>query len=437
MSVAVPAAPRTNLTDRQLLIWLEHQLDPELASRNMVATFRIRADVDVEEFRRSFAHVVADSAVLRTVFESVEGWPRQRVLAGTSAGTELVDLSAEPDVQAAFGGWFDQRRQRPFRLEQQSWDSVLVRLGPGDHVWYLCLHHLVTDAWSFSLLYRQVLSRYLGQQPAPIVDFAEYVEHAAHQRHLPGRRRSDLFWQERLARPRERVRFHGRAASSPYFERRTAVLDGSRLDSLRRAAGGASDGPGADQALAALLMSTLVAYVHRTTGCRAVGLGSPVVNRPSRRFRQALGCFMEVASLHLQIGRGETFASLRDQVRRELFAVLPNTRSCPGNSPRRRAYDVMFNYQTARFEPLLGPTHTEFFTGTAAVAPQRRVAALDGGGEYDGLVVTAHDFDGDGRLSLTFDLNAAVFDSAGCDAVVGDFLALLDAGLADPHQVIE
>ena len=70
---------------------------------------------------------------------------------------------------------------------------------------------------------------------------------------------------------------------------------------------------------------------------------------------------------------------------------------------------------------------------------ERRLSALDGEGEYDeydALVVTAHDFDGGGRLSLTFDLNAAVFDSAGCDAVVADFLALLDTGLADPNVPI-
>jgi Condensation domain len=434
---AIASAPGSNLTDRQLLIWMEHQLGPQLPSRNMVATFRVQTDVDVQRFQRCFDQVVADSAVLRTVFENVEGWPRQRVLAVAGGGSELLDLSAEPDAEAAFADWFDRRRQRPFRLEQQSWDSVLVRLGPRDLVWYLCLHHLITDAWSFSLLYRQTLSRYLDKAWTPVVDFGEYVEYAAQQRRLPARRGSDLFWKERLARPRERIRFRNRPAHSPYFERRTAVLDGPRLRSLRQAAGAVSDGPGTDQAVAALLMSVVAAYVHRTTGCRALGLGTPVVNRPSRRFRQALGCFMEVASLHLQIRPGETFVSLRDQVRRELLSVLPNTRSCPGNSPRRRAYDVMFNYQTARFEPLLGPTRTEFFTGTAAVAPERRLAALDGGGEYDALVVTAHDFDGGGRLSLTFDLNAAVFDSAaGCDAVVADFLALLDTGLADPNVPI-
>lgn len=71
-------APETNLTRRQLFIWLDHQLEPTLRANDTFALVRMAADVDVERFGRAFASVVRRSDALRTTFEDVGGYPRQR-----------------------------------------------------------------------------------------------------------------------------------------------------------------------------------------------------------------------------------------------------------------------------------------------------------------------------------------------------------------------
>src|SRR5262249_25542676 len=159
-----------NLTDRQLLTWLEHQLAPGVPTNNMIATFRIRpaTELDVPRLQRAFASVVRRSDALRTVFEPVRGGARQSVRGDVEGQPELVDLSGRADAEAALRAWVDARRQRGFRLEQRPFDAALLRLGGRDVVWYLGLHHLITDASSFALIYRSTLETYLSGAEEPL-----------------------------------------------------------------------------------------------------------------------------------------------------------------------------------------------------------------------------------------------------------------------------
>ena len=70
----------SNLTPRQQLIWIEQQLAPELPANNMVATFTICGPLVVDRLKAAVQRVVDQCDVLRTVFEEVEGLPRQQVL---------------------------------------------------------------------------------------------------------------------------------------------------------------------------------------------------------------------------------------------------------------------------------------------------------------------------------------------------------------------
>src|SRR5262245_35591497 len=88
---------RSNLTSHQLLMWLAHELYPEVRLHNLAAVFTLTGRIDVEHFRRAFQAVVDSSDALRTVIESIDGVPRQRVLASSRCVLDYVDLSAAPD----------------------------------------------------------------------------------------------------------------------------------------------------------------------------------------------------------------------------------------------------------------------------------------------------------------------------------------------------
>jgi amino acid adenylation domain-containing protein len=435
----------TNLTERQLLVWLDQEASRGVPSNNMVAAFRIAAEIDGPRFQRAFHQVVSESDALRTVFVSISGTPMQRAVPEVARDTELVDLSFEPDPERALRLWSDARRQRAFTLERCAYDSALVRLGRSDHVWYLCLHHAITDAWSFSLVYERTLRTYLGQSCAPLPCFAEHVERAARYRASSEHARSEAFWRSRLSAPLPPVRFYDAAAPSPgpYFDRREILLDERRSAGLvaaaTRAAGGRPPaGAARDAALASALTAIALAYVHRVSGNRAIGIGCPVVNRSGKRERETIGPFMEVCPLRVELDENETFRGLLAATRRELLTILPHARHAVPNPSGQRAFEVMVNFHTARFAPLLGKTQTSLTTGVVGLHPASpRVAARLSSADGEKLVVTVHDFDDTGRRTITLDLREDAFDEKARGRARGHFLRLLDAFIDDPGRRID
>src|SRR4029077_10385132 len=92
-------APETNLTRRQLYIWLDHQLEPTRRANDSFALVRMAAEVDAERFGRAFASVLRRGDALRTTFDDVGGYPRQKVAQEIDFDLDTIDLSGTSDPE--------------------------------------------------------------------------------------------------------------------------------------------------------------------------------------------------------------------------------------------------------------------------------------------------------------------------------------------------
>ena len=205
---------RSNLTRSQFLIWLGQKLDPGAPLYNMILAYRLRESMDRGAFENAFRALVARSDVLRTVVREIDGIPRQHVLDRVDDGVEFLDLSVRDDPQATYRQWLEERRTRVLALERCLFDCALVKLGENDYVWYWNQHHLVSDAWSASLIcarlagmYRQVLcdGRVSG---SPLPDFASYVATERAARDDAKHDRARRHWRDTLARARDTTSFY-------------------------------------------------------------------------------------------------------------------------------------------------------------------------------------------------------------------------------------
>src|SRR5262249_26177142 len=121
---------------------------------------------------------------------------------------EEVDLSAEPDPQAAWLAHRTRVADRPFDLAAGPLLRVEVgRLGTdaGTQV-LLVVHHLVADAWSFDVLIRDLMEAYAireaGEEPAFATLPVQYADFTAWQQQRVGQPEAlaDLaYWRDTLA----------------------------------------------------------------------------------------------------------------------------------------------------------------------------------------------------------------------------------------------
>src|SRR3954449_9471479 len=84
----------------QQRLWFLDQLEPGTAAYNLVRAFRISGPLSIEALTAAVNAIVHRHESLRTVFETVEGEPRQIVVSDVDVQVACIDLSHLPQGQA-------------------------------------------------------------------------------------------------------------------------------------------------------------------------------------------------------------------------------------------------------------------------------------------------------------------------------------------------
>ncbi|MFE1781431.1 amino acid adenylation domain-containing protein [Streptomyces sp. NPDC059506] len=337
----IPRAPRGSdlpLSYAQRRLWFLDEFEPGGAEYNSGGALRMTGPLDVPALEAALGALVHRHESLRTVFASRDGRPVQVVQDPGPVRLPVTDLTGRPEELDRVLG---EEVRRPFPLrEGPLLRLLLARLAEDDHVLLLCMHHIVTDAWSMSVLVRELGALYsaalrredtgpegaegaagaadpaglarlagLGEPPLQYADFAVWQNGAGGGEAFAA---SVEHWRERLAgaaplelptdRPRPPVR--GTAGAVHRFEVDAAVLGG--LHRLGREHG-------------TTLFMTLTAAVQlllsRWTGQDDVVVGTVTSGRERTELEDVVGFFVNTLALRTRVDESATVGGLLAAVR--------------------------------------------------------------------------------------------------------------------------
>src|SRR4051812_9733198 len=141
------------LSYAQERLWFAELLSPGDASENVHVVHRLRGPLDPGLAATAIGLIVDRHATLRTRFEERDGEPVQIVEPPAGLPVELLDTSGAPDPVAAAKELVTARVNRPFDLAVAPLvRAAVIRLGAGDHVLCIVVHHLVSDGGSRGLI---------------------------------------------------------------------------------------------------------------------------------------------------------------------------------------------------------------------------------------------------------------------------------------------
>ena len=128
--------------------------------------------------------------------------------------------------------WILERTQRPIALEKRIFDSVLLKLDNGRYLWFLNIHHLVTDAASNAILYRRMASLYTEALTGKIKvteeeqnSFQNYVRFEELQQKDTENESYRTYWREKTAEVLEKPKLYGEKAKKPSTAAKRIVLN--------------------------------------------------------------------------------------------------------------------------------------------------------------------------------------------------------------------
>jgi non-ribosomal peptide synthetase component F/acyl carrier protein len=426
-------------------LWFLDQLEPGTAAYNLVRAFRITGPLNTDALTSAVAAVVRRHESLRTVFESVEGVALQLVLPEAKVEVPILDLTDLPQSErkATALRIASEEGKKPFDLTRGPLlRTVLLKLDRDQYILVLALHHIITDGWSISILFRELTHCYeafmqgtgTGNDNNNDPDLPElpvqYSEYAQWQREYIAGEVLDnqvSYWKQKLAGAPTILDLptdHARPTTHNWQgATEELILESRVLAGLKEFA--QSEG-------ATLFMVSLAAFqalLWRYTNQNSILIGTPTAARSQIEIENLIGFFVNTLVFRADFTPNLTFRDLVRQVRAcalEAYSQqdVPFEKLVEELVPQRSMntsplFQVMFTFQNIPKQIFeisgLEMEELEFETGIA---------------KFD-LSVEAFE---DDRFHCRFEYNTDLFEKETILSQISHFRNLVHAVLKNPDQ---
>ncbi|WP_247304951.1 non-ribosomal peptide synthetase [Bradyrhizobium sp. 179] len=354
---------RSPLTRLQEHLWFLAQLDPSARNYIIQGGLRIKGNIDLARFNRAWTEVIHSHQALSARFIDEDG-PVQCFDAPPCTNLESIDAShltssEDEELIAQFRRTelkdnFDLGQGRLFRAR-------MVRFGPDNHLILITAHEIILDAWSISVLLRDLQQRYLDaaaprpENRASLSGYAAWEkqhvspEALENQRHYWRRQIGDDPPVLSLGRARPQTNSY-RGGSHP------VLLGGDLSGRVREFARQKSC------TTSTTLLACFQLLLRMYSGQDDIVVGMPHAVRDQPGSADIIGFFLNMLPIRAAIDAGQSFAAHARRIQSLVSDAIANsaypfgwmvrdTRLCrePGRSP---IFQVMFNMYSEAAEPL-------------------------------------------------------------------------------------
>ncbi|THA59934.1 amino acid adenylation domain-containing protein, partial [Streptomyces sp. A0958] len=440
----------------QRRLWLLADLEGGSTAYNVPMAVRLEGELNVDALEAALNDVVERHAPLRTLFETVDGEPRQRVLPASQARVVVERCEVAPDalgraMAEAGRHVFDLRTELPLTVQ-------LFRVDEATHHLVIVLHHIATDGESGNVYFADLAHAYEARvagaegqvlEPLPV----RYADYAAWQQRVLGSAddadsvlsQELAFWRKNLdGLPEEHGLNPDRPRPARASHRGGAVEVALRGDLFERV-GELARAEGCTPFM--VVHAALAAALTRLGAGTDLAIGSPVVGRTDEALRDLVGFFVNTLVLRTNTEGDPTFRELLERVRTtdlDAFAhqdapfdLVLDAANPPRTLSRHPLFQICLTLETGT--PVLGlpgvrPGRVQTFANGSAKFDLEFLLRSDDGQGLHGMVVFAEDLFDPSTVQRMVTVLGEVLRQAVADPEV--HLAELEVLSADERELL-
>lgn len=183
--VSRPRLCRAPMAFSQLAHWHTYRLGERRAIRQIASATRLRGPLNVDALQRSVAEIVTRHDTLRTRIVVLDGIPVQEISEEGNSEIRMGDLSdlSESLREVEIARILEQHILEPIDVAVGPlFGLALLKLRDDEHVLIVVMEHIISDAFSMSILLRDLFTAYThaldGNSvalPAIPIQFADYA----------------------------------------------------------------------------------------------------------------------------------------------------------------------------------------------------------------------------------------------------------------------
>ena len=423
------------LSSIQESLWLLEQSTPGPSAYAMNAALRLSGPLNVPALEQAIDEIIRRHDTLRTTYPVVADAVVQRIADHSPFSLQVVD-AGELASNAAIDELVREMNSEPIDLESGPVVRVqLLRRSDTEHVMVLTSHHIAFDAWSASVLTREIATMYqtfVNGWRSPLAELPiQYADYAIWQREfLTSETAEELlkYWTNKLA---DVPRLELPALPNDQREGSVAHHEIELSPDLNEAIQNFCQQQQVTPFM--LTLAALQVVLAHHSGQRDFALGTPVSGRTRPETQELIGCFINPLVLRCELAEGISFASHVETVRENVLEAfdhqeLPFDRIVEALRPSRDEghplFQVLFDFQhmppstaielgSVRIEPLALPSDAAKFDLTVSVCQVGQT------------------------FSLAAEYSTAKFDSATVTSLLEHMQVVLCSGVADLEASLE
>ena len=325
-AAAPPSGARTApTTEAQKGLWVLARMSDEAScAYNESINVRLKGRLKLTTLRRAIQKVVERHEALRTTFSADGAY--QLIPPALALEVPLTDLSGAPrgSVDARLDEWLVHHLRQKFDLHHGPPIRVgIAKLGEGEHLLSIVVHHIVTDGWSFDVLRQEVGELYRAEcegipaQLAPPMQFSDYAEWQAGLEQCAAMAAAESYWLteftgavEKLELPADRPR----PPLQTYNGARSRA--GVEADLCRELKGyGASRGC----TLFVVLLAAFMVLLSKLTRQRDIVVGTHSAGQSTVGGQNLIGFCINMLPLRSLVDEQQTFKEYLVSVRKKVL----------------------------------------------------------------------------------------------------------------------
>ncbi|GAA0710926.1 hypothetical protein GCM10009430_00040 [Aquimarina litoralis] len=409
---------KNNVSNIQKYIWLDQVLSPNSPKHNIGGYVIINGKVNPKQFINAMDILLKENDIFSFVFEENHGMPIfYNLNSETIKKVEYLEIENMDEVIDKIQYDFS----IPFNLnnEEQLFKMWLIKVSSDRYVWYSKLHHIISDGFSFQLLFNEV-NRIYEKLDSKEGYLQEDIETNTTSYH-------DFIISESSYRKSKRFSEDRNFWNQRYNETPSFVYSGQN-DQQGHCSIEFSLSEKESIHFWNIIKENKLSVFHLFLGCFSIilskyyykdeiNLGMPILNRKNRQEKRTLGPFISLLPLKLKVLPETTFFDFITYIKKELFACYRHQSFQQADILKdlpkeiNKLYDVRLSYEKMQYE-------SEFSGNSASVHP------LSNSSEDDPISIHVFEYE-KGHLKFRFDINEKYVPKSEVEQLIKSFKYVL------------
>ncbi len=425
------------LTSPQLSIWYTERMYPNTSISNVAGTLRIKEAVDIDLLDKAINLFIKNNDGMRLrICLNDEGTPQQYVMDYEYRRIEVKDFSNHNNPIKAMQEWDREETLKPFKLlNSDLYRFIIIKIDDNDAGFFFNFHHIITDAWSLSVVKNGIVSNYMNLKNGTYVEdvnqivqsYISFIENEQIYKNTNRYQKDRIFWEQQFASPPEVTVLKTRKSNqiSIKSKRKTFIAPKKFTNKLKTFCEENKITP------YPLFLSALAMYINRTTEKENLIIGTPILNRLNQTEKNTVGMFISTIPLCINIKSEDSFSSFSQAIseicmavyRHQRFSyehILRNVREKYGLS--ENLYDVVLSYQNSKVNK---------------ESDSKCISRWHFSGyQSNSLTIHINDRDNEGVLILDYDYHSDLYYDKEIEFIHQHILSLLWHALDNPDNLI-